>query len=88
MFGFLREIILDEQMSRCRAERLSVFLLSLLFPLEWLQGCLPGFGLGFLDSHSPIKALDLGLTVGLTSWRPELGRSGPERAGFSWSGSG
>lgn len=43
---------------------------------------------GFLDLHSPIKALDLGLMVGLTSWRPEPGRSGPERAGFGWNGSG
>lgn len=48
----------------------------------------PRLGPGFLDSHSPIKALDLGLTVGLTSWRPEPGRSGPERAGFGWNGSG
>lgn len=33
---------------------------------------------GFLDSQSLIKALDLDLLVWLTSWRPELGRSGPE----------
>lgn len=37
MFGFLSEIVLAEQMSRCRAERLSVFILFFLFPLEWLQ---------------------------------------------------
>lgn len=84
LFGFLGEKVLDEQMLRCRAERSSVFLLFFLFPLEWLQGWLPGFGLAFLDSDAPIKALDLGLMVRLTSWWPEPGRSGPERAGFSW----
>lgn len=75
-------------MNRCRAERLSVLLLFFLFPLEWLQGWLPAFSLDFLDLHSPIKALDLGLIVGLTSWRPELGRSDPERTGSGWNGSG
>lgn len=57
MFGFLSEIVLDEQMSRCWAERLSVFLHFFLFPLEWLQGWLPGLGLVFWTHILPLKHL-------------------------------